>query len=352
MPARSATADLVAGAGHRDRGGLRRAAAKGPAICRGPPRFRCCWGAPDHRIVHLALRRRQRDRHPRLGRHRAAPAGALGAAGSAACVLPTARRRLSVPLVAASYRCCSVVQPGHPSRHGRHPRPHARATSSTWPSRNCSWAAYSIATVGALLLSGDRLVLLGVLVAVGAVVRVALWRTEFISTWAPSRRWCPAVQVGWIRWPGLRRAEGRRAAERRPGPRAPGWGRPVHRTRDGRSARCVSICRQDRGRDRLSQGIGLAVATGLAGAGARAVLTGRALNRLETAAGDCCAGTVPDADRPHASPATWPRTRGAELYEAVGRCGHPDQQPRHLRCQAGHGDHRRGVAAPTSRPTS
>ncbi|RPK72607.1 D-beta-hydroxybutyrate dehydrogenase [Streptomyces sp. ADI97-07] len=44
-----------------------------------------------------------------------------------------------------------------------------------------------------------------------------------------------------------------------------------------------------------SQGIGLAVATGLAGAGARVVLTGRGRDRLDTAA-DVLRGAEPDAD--------------------------------------------------------
>ncbi|MFJ2214145.1 DUF6629 family protein [Streptomyces sp. NPDC101062] len=43
---------------------------------------------------------------------------------------------------------------------------------------------YLVATVGALLLGGDRWVrLLGVVVALGAAVCAALWRLEYVSTW-------------------------------------------------------------------------------------------------------------------------------------------------------------------------
>lgn len=56
---------------------------------------------------------------------------------------------------------------------------------------------YLVATVGSLLLSGDRLLrLLGVLVAVGAVgagVCAALWRLEFVSTWCAFAAVCSVV---------------------------------------------------------------------------------------------------------------------------------------------------------------
>ncbi|MDH6219132.1 DUF6629 family protein [Streptomyces pseudovenezuelae] len=59
-------------------------------------------------------------------------------------------------------------------------------------------ASYLIATVGALLLAGDRwLVGLGVLVTVGAVICSALWRTEFVSTWCALAAACSVVLLGW-----------------------------------------------------------------------------------------------------------------------------------------------------------
>ncbi|MCD9878667.1 DUF6629 family protein [Streptomyces guryensis] len=59
-------------------------------------------------------------------------------------------------------------------------------------------AGYLLATVGALLLSGDRrLVGLGVLAGVGAVVCWALWRLEFVSTWCAFAAACSVVVFGW-----------------------------------------------------------------------------------------------------------------------------------------------------------
>lgn len=59
-------------------------------------------------------------------------------------------------------------------------------------------AGYLLATVGSLLLSGDRvLVWLGVLVAGGAAVCAALWRLEFISTWCAFAAVCSVVLLGW-----------------------------------------------------------------------------------------------------------------------------------------------------------
>lgn len=61
-------------------------------------------------------------------------------------------------------------------------------------------AGYLLATVGSLLLSGDRrLVVLGVLAAVGAPVCWALWRLEFVSTWCAFAALCSVVLLGWVR---------------------------------------------------------------------------------------------------------------------------------------------------------
>ncbi|MFJ1646571.1 DUF6629 family protein [Streptomyces sp. NPDC088258] len=62
--------------------------------------------------------------------------------------------------------------------------------------------AYLVATVGSLLLGGDRAVrLLGVVVAAGAALCAALWRLEFVSTW------CALAAVASVLL--LRRAGGR-----------------------------------------------------------------------------------------------------------------------------------------------
>ncbi|MFC8595058.1 SDR family NAD(P)-dependent oxidoreductase [Streptomyces atroolivaceus] len=65
-----------------------------------------------------------------------------------------------------------------------------------------------------------------------------------------------------------------------------------------------------------SQGIGLAIATGLAGAGARVVLTGRGQDRLDGAA-DVLRGTEPDADVLTVACDLATEEGAAELHEAV-----------------------------------
>jgi hypothetical protein len=71
-------------------------------------------------------------------------------------------------------------------------------------------AGYLAATVGSLLLSGDRLLrLLGVLTGAGAVVCVLLWRLEFVSTWCAFAAVAALLLLGWTG-----RAPERRAAER------------------------------------------------------------------------------------------------------------------------------------------
>lgn len=61
-------------------------------------------------------------------------------------------------------------------------------------------AGYLLATVGSLLLSGDRrLLVLGILVAVGALACWMLWRLEFVSTWCALSAVCSVVLLGWVR---------------------------------------------------------------------------------------------------------------------------------------------------------
>ncbi|MET7693145.1 DUF6629 family protein [Streptomyces sp. NPDC005483] len=68
-------------------------------------------------------------------------------------------------------------------------------------------AGYLIATVGALLLSGDRwLTGLGVLTGAGALVCWLLWRLEFVSTWCALAAVCSVVLYGWVRRPAPKRA--------------------------------------------------------------------------------------------------------------------------------------------------
>nr|WSY57280.1 hypothetical protein OG999_48915 [Streptomyces sp. NBC_00886] len=61
-------------------------------------------------------------------------------------------------------------------------------------------AGYLVATVGSLLASGDRgLVVLGILVGVGALVCWALWQLEFVSTWCAVAAVSSVVLFFWVR---------------------------------------------------------------------------------------------------------------------------------------------------------
>ncbi|WP_062646580.1 DUF6629 family protein [Streptomyces maremycinicus] len=61
-------------------------------------------------------------------------------------------------------------------------------------------AGYLLATVGSLLLSGDRgLSALGAVVGAGAVVCFALWRLEFVSTWCAFAAVWSVLLLGWVR---------------------------------------------------------------------------------------------------------------------------------------------------------
>jgi hypothetical protein len=61
-------------------------------------------------------------------------------------------------------------------------------------------AGYLLATLGSLLLSGDRrLSALGILLAVGALACWVLWRLEFVSTWCALAALCSVVLLGWVR---------------------------------------------------------------------------------------------------------------------------------------------------------
>ncbi|MCM2390690.1 DUF6629 family protein [Streptomyces albipurpureus] len=64
-------------------------------------------------------------------------------------------------------------------------------------------AGYLLATVGALLLSGDpTLRVLGALTGVGAAVCAVLWRTEFVSTWCALAAVVSMILVVWVRGQG------------------------------------------------------------------------------------------------------------------------------------------------------
>lgn len=115
---------------------------------------------------------------------------------------PRARRRLSVPLAAGIATSAALSYSLATRPVTADIRGHTLGYVLDLALPELVVAGYLLATVGSLLLSGDRrLVLLGVLVAVGAAVCVALWRTEFISTWCAVAAVCSVVLLGWARRP-------------------------------------------------------------------------------------------------------------------------------------------------------
>lgn len=121
------------------------------------------------------------------------PAGVLCAAP------PYARRRLIVPLAAgaATAAILAHVLATRPVR--AEIRGHTMGYVVDLPHAGPLVAGYLVATVGSLLLAGDRgLRVLGVLAAAGASVCWALWRLEFVSTWCAFAAVCSVVLLGWV----------------------------------------------------------------------------------------------------------------------------------------------------------
>ncbi|MFE0425777.1 DUF6629 family protein [Streptomyces sp. NPDC058953] len=88
--------------------------------------------------------------------------------------------------------------------------------SASAPAVAAVLAGYLLATVGALLLSGDRVLrLLGAVTGVGAVVCVLLWRNAFVSTWCALAAVASVLILVWTgRDPGTRPGTGARFASR------------------------------------------------------------------------------------------------------------------------------------------
>ncbi|MEU1433863.1 DUF6629 family protein [Streptomyces sp. NPDC005775] len=120
---------------------------------------------------------------------------------------PTARRRLALPLAAGVATSATLAYSLATRPVTAQIRGHTLGYALDLPRPELVVAGYLLATVGGLLLSGDRvLVWLGVLVAGGAALCAALWRLEFISTWCAFAAVCSVVLLGWSgrRRPGAR----------------------------------------------------------------------------------------------------------------------------------------------------
>jgi hypothetical protein len=123
------------------------------------------------------------------------------------CAAPRRAGRRVAALVAVGALTAAFLAHGLATRPVRAEiRGHTMAYVIGLPRAELLVAGYLIATVGALLLSGDRwLTGLGVLAGAGALVCWLLWRLEFVSTWCALAAVCSVVLYGW--------------ASRRPAPR-------------------------------------------------------------------------------------------------------------------------------------
>ncbi|MFE0173211.1 DUF6629 family protein [Streptomyces sp. NPDC059002] len=107
---------------------------------------------------------------------------------------PSARRRLLVPLAAGVATAAALAYALATRTVTAEIRGHTVGYSLGLPHAGLIVVGYLIATIGSLLLSGDRgLVLFGVLIAVGAAVSVVLWRQEYVSTWCAFAAVCSVV---------------------------------------------------------------------------------------------------------------------------------------------------------------
>ncbi|KUF13173.1 MULTISPECIES: DUF6629 family protein [Streptomyces] len=144
----------------------------------------------------------------------ALPLLALWVPAAVLCAAPPgARRRLLVPLAAGAVTAAVLAHTLATRTVTAEIRGHTVGYSLGLPQAGLIVVGYLLATIGSLLLSGDRgLVLFGVLVAVGAVVSAVLWRQEYISTWCAFAAVSSVVLTVWV------------ARRRAHAPRPPGRG--------------------------------------------------------------------------------------------------------------------------------
>ncbi|AYG78820.1 hypothetical protein DWB77_00929 [Streptomyces hundungensis] len=130
----------------------------------------------------------------------ALPLVALWVPAAVLCAAPPgARRRLLILLVAGVATCAALAHALASRPVTAEIRGHTVGYSLGLPWAGLIVLGYLFATIGSLLLSGDRgLVLFGVLVAVGAAVSFGLWRQEYISTWCAFAALCSVVLWFWV----------------------------------------------------------------------------------------------------------------------------------------------------------
>ncbi|GAA2786107.1 DUF6629 family protein [Kitasatospora aburaviensis] len=124
-------------------------------------------------------------------------------AGVWCAVREPARRRRLLPfvllglLVAAPLAVAVATHPVGAAEHG-----HTLTYAVGLPHPGLLLTGYLLATVGSLLLSGDRrLRHLGLLTGVGAAVCALLWRLAFVSTWCALAALASVLLLRWTATP-------------------------------------------------------------------------------------------------------------------------------------------------------
>ncbi|MFI1103943.1 DUF6629 family protein [Streptomyces melanogenes] len=197
----SATADLVAGAG------IMAVGAASVTLAARRPRDLPLAALPlllgAHQIIEAAVWHDDGGTGPATLAWAviALPLLALWVPAAVLCAAPpSARRRLLVPLVAGVATAAVLAHTLATRTVTAEIRGHTVGYSLGLPQPQLVVVGYLLATIGSLLLSGDRgLVLFGVLVAVGAAVSFALWRQEYVSTWCAFAAVCSVVLTLWVR---------------------------------------------------------------------------------------------------------------------------------------------------------
>ncbi|MFH8561831.1 DUF6629 family protein [Streptomyces sp. NPDC017988] len=205
----SATADLVAGTG------IAAVGVVSVALAARRPRDLPLAALPlllgAHQIIESAVWRNDGGTGPATVAWAAIalPLLALWVPAGVLCAAPrAARRRLLIPLAAGAGAAAVLSYALATRTVTADIRGHTVGYALGLPRPELIVVAYLLATIGSLLVSGDRgLVLFGALVAVGAVVCVALWRQEYISTWCA---FAAVSSVLLLRWVAMRRPPDRK----------------------------------------------------------------------------------------------------------------------------------------------
>ncbi|WP_406340400.1 DUF6629 family protein [Streptomyces sp. NBC_00648] len=197
----SATADLIAGVG------IMAVGAASVTLAARRPRDLPLAALPlllgGHQIIEAAVWHNDGGTGPATVAWAviALPLLALWVPAAVLCAAPpSARRRLLIPLAAGVATAAALTYALATRPVTAEIRGHTVGYSLGLPQPELIVIGYLLATIGSLLLSGDRgLVLFGVLVAVGAAVSFALWRQEYISTWCAFAAVCSVVLSLWVR---------------------------------------------------------------------------------------------------------------------------------------------------------